>query len=53
MKQFLIFLKYVSGSIGVGSVIADYKWIGVSCLVIGAIADSALKAFYNESNPQS
>lgn len=48
MKKTLIFIKYVSGSVGVGTVIADHKWVGVACLVLGAIADAALKSFFDE-----
>lgn len=45
-KQVLVFLKYTSGTIGVSAVIADFKWIGVTCLVIGAMSDGALKSFF-------
>jgi len=47
IKKTLVFLKYVSGTIGLGAVIQDYKWIGVSCLVLGAVADGALKSFFD------
>ena len=47
IKKILIFLKYTSGSIGVGSVMADYKWVGVTCLVLGALSDAGLKVFFN------
>lgn len=47
MKQTLLFLKYASGTIGVSAVIADYKWVGVTCLVIGALTDAALKSYFS------
>lgn len=49
IKSTLVFLKYTAGSVGVGTVIADYKWVGVACLVVGAAADAALKAYFNEA----
>jgi hypothetical protein len=48
MKNTLVFLKYAAGSIGIGAVIDDYKWVGVTCLIVGALADAAIKAYYNE-----
>ena len=46
MKKTLIFLKYVTGTIGISIIIADYKWVGVTCLIVGAISDAAIKVYY-------
>jgi len=48
IKQILLFLKYAVGTIGVSAIIADLKWVGVTCLVVGALSDAALKAFYTK-----
>lgn len=50
IKKLLVFFKYTAGSIGVGTIIADHKWIGIACLVVGAASDAALKSFFNNES---
>ena len=53
IKKTLLFIKYAVGTIGVSAVIADYKWVGVACLVLGAVADSAIKSYFNGSETKA
>ncbi len=32
-------IKGVTGTIGISSLIADYKWVGIGVLVLGAMAN--------------
>ncbi len=36
-------IKGVTGTIGISSLIADYKWLGIGILVLGAMANEYIR----------
>lgn len=51
IKRLAWSIKAFTGTIGAGAVAADYKWIGLSILLIGALCDAILE-FYKEEDTQ-
>ena len=43
--RFAMFIKGVTGTIGMSALIVDYKWIGIAILVAGAISNEAINTF--------
>ncbi len=43
-------VKGVTGTIGMSALIVDYKWMGITTLVIGAIANEYINVVNNKTN---
>lgn len=48
IKRIAWAIKGFTGSIGAGAIVADYKWVGLSILIIGAVCDAVLEFFKEE-----